>query len=144
MSIHKQKALLALSVSLLTILVPTLHLTPTVHAADPTYNVTTILVGPAPVFDVYDPVNGNVYVGNSGSNTVSVISSSTNTVIATIVVGSNPAWLGWDPANGDVYVSNDGSSTVSRISSRTNTVVATIPVRSEERRVGKECRSRWS
>src|SRR5438876_5100035 len=107
MSIHKQKALLAVSASLITVLVASLHLTPAVHAADPTYDVTTILVGPGPGFDVYDPVNGNVYVGNSGSNTVSVISSSTNTVIATIVVGSNPAWLGWDPATGARYVSND-------------------------------------
>src|SRR5438552_12127958 len=89
MSSSKQKRFRALTLGLLIILSAPLYLTPSVYAKGSSYSVTTIPVGPAPVFEAYDPANGNLYVGNSGSNTVSVISSATNNVITTIVVGSN-------------------------------------------------------
>src|SRR5256885_5887504 len=106
MSNLKRKRFLAPILGLLIILSAPLYLTPAVYGKGSSYSVTTIPVGPAPVFEAYDPANGNLYVGNSVSNTVSVISSSTNNVIATTVVGSNPAHLTWDPVNSNVYVSN--------------------------------------
>jgi len=57
-----------------------------------------------------------MFVTDHGSNTVSVIDSSTLTVIATIVVGSNPHVAVFDFTNGEMYVSNEGSNTVSAIS----------------------------
>ncbi len=72
------------------------------------------------------------YVANQSTNTVSVISTATNTVTATIPVGTNPAFVAAGPANtpaaGHLYVSNAGSNTVSVVDTATNKVTATIPV----------------
>src|SRR5439155_1162956 len=70
--------------------------------------------------------NGNVYVTNYGDNTVSVISSSTNSVLATVPVGMGPMGIAY--GNGIVYVANYDNGSVSVISSATNSVIATVPV----------------
>src|SRR5207302_8889649 len=54
--------------------------------------------------------------------TVSVISSSTNTVIATDPVAAGPHVMAFDFANGNVYVASDFTNLVSVISSQTNAV----------------------
>jgi YVTN family beta-propeller protein len=56
-----------------------------------------------------------MYVANSGSDFVSVIDPSSNTVIDTITVGSNPAGVAFDPANRLIYVAISGLGTVVRI-----------------------------
>ena len=58
-----------------------------VHAAGVT---ATITVGSQPEGVAYDSGMGEVFVANYGSGTVSVISDSTNGVVATIPVGSGP------------------------------------------------------
>ncbi|QSO54259.1 putative Ig domain-containing protein [Alicyclobacillus curvatus] len=88
----------------------------------------TIPVGTQPYGVAYDATNGDVYVANEGSGTVSVINGSTNTVKSTITVGSGAADVAYDAANGDVYVANSTSGTVSVINGSTNTVTSTIPV----------------
>ena len=65
----------------------------------------------------YDSGNGYVYVANSGSNNVSVISGTT--VVATIPVGNIPYGVAYDSENGYVYVANSGSNTTSVISTTT-------------------------
>jgi YVTN family beta-propeller protein len=68
--------------------------------------------------------------------TVSVISDSTNTVIATIPVGTQPQAIVYDPAKGEIFVANSNYNnaiasticTVSVISDSTNNVIATIDV----------------
>ena len=73
-----------------------------------------------------------VYVTNQGgSNTVSVINTATNTVVATIPVGIVPGLLAVSPDGTRVYVPNQGSDTVSVINTASNTVVATIPAGSQ-------------
>lgn len=62
------------------------------------------------------------------SNTVSVIDTATNAVIATIPVGTNPIGVAVSPNNTTVYVGNHGNNTVSVINAATNTVINTIPV----------------
>ncbi|MEM3190868.1 MAG: YncE family protein [Candidatus Parvarchaeota archaeon] len=70
--------------------------------------------------------NGNyVYVSNYG-DTVSVISTSTNSVVSTISVGTYPFGVAITPNGQYVYVANSGGNTVSVISTSTNQVVATI------------------
>src|SRR5665647_2957038 len=69
-----------------------------------------------------------MYVANFDSNTVSVISDSTNTVVATIEVGTQPKNIAYDGGKDEMFVTNWGSGTVSVISDRTHLVVATIPV----------------
>ena len=54
--------------------------------------ISTILVGTNPYGITYGAAygNGNVYVVLLSSNTVSVISDTTNSVIATVPVGASP------------------------------------------------------
>src|SRR5262249_42188023 len=68
------------------------------------------------------------YVTNSGSGTVSVIDTATNTVVATVGVGGDPRGVAITPDGTHAYVTNIRSNTVSVIDTATNTVVATVPV----------------
>src|SRR3989442_698712 len=90
--------------------------------------ITTILVGTNPYGITYGTAYGNcnIYVAKFVSNNVSVISNTTNSVVATIPVGTSPSGIAY--GNGNIYVTNYNSNTVSVISSTTNSVVATIPV----------------
>jgi YVTN family beta-propeller protein len=74
--------------------------------------------------------NGSfVYVTNQGNNTVSVIATVNNTVVATIpVMGVAPFGVTISPNGTLAYVTNLISNTVSVINTGTNTVIATIPV----------------
>lgn len=71
------------------------------------------------------------YVANSSSNTVSVIDTETNTVVATVPVGDQPTGVASTPDGAFVYVTNQGANqggTVSVIETATNTVAATVPI----------------
>jgi YVTN family beta-propeller protein len=70
------------------------------------------------------------YVTKEFSNTVSVIATATNTVVATVSVGTTPFGVAITPDGTHVYVANNVAqdATVSVIATATNTVVATIPV----------------
>ena len=60
--------------------------------------------------------NGNfVYVTNSGSNSVSVINTASNSLTATIPVGSYPVGVAITPNGKYIYVANEGSNSVSVI-----------------------------
>ena len=88
--------------------------------------INTITAGSAPYGAVVNPAGTLVYVTNVDSNTVSVISTATNSVVDTISVGVNPEGLALNPAGTFLYVANDNSNTVSVISTATNSVVGTI------------------
>ena len=68
------------------------------------------------------------YVINSGGNSVSVINTNTNAVVATVSVGTSPFAVAVNAAATLAYVTNTASNTVSIISTSTNTVTASIPV----------------
>ena len=55
------------------------------------------------------------YITNRGNNTVSVIDTATNTVVATVAVGSEPAGVAVNRASTRVYVTHPFSNTVSVI-----------------------------
>jgi YVTN family beta-propeller protein len=74
------------------------------------------------------PDGTRAYVTINFPNTVSVIDTATNTVVATIPVGVGPIGVAITPDGTRVYVTNDDSNTVSVIDTATNTVVETIPV----------------
>jgi YVTN family beta-propeller protein len=76
----------------------------------------------------YDSGKGEIFVANHADNTVSIISDSSNTVVATVAVGNAPNSVVYDSGKGEVFVSNYGSNTVSVISDSDNKVVATVPV----------------
>lgn len=68
------------------------------------------------------------YIVNNGSNSVSVINTFYNSIVATIPVGAGPIGICVSPDNRKVFVTNTNSNSVSVISTITNQVVATIPV----------------
>ena len=92
--------------------------------------IATIPVGDLPVLIAFNPDNGDMYVANHDSDTVSVIDGQTNTVIGSpIPVGDDPFEIAFNPDNGDMYVTNHNSDTVSVIDGQTNTVIGSpIPV----------------
>ncbi len=68
------------------------------------------------------------YVTNYDSNTVSVIDTSNDTVIATINAGNYPDAVSVNSAGTKVYVANRNSGIISVIDTATNTVTATVSV----------------
>ncbi len=88
----------------------------------------TIPVGSAPFGVTYDNLSGDLFVTNSGSNNVSVLSGSLSSPISSISVGWQPQGVAYDPVNNEVYVANNGSDNVSVISAASLQVVATVSV----------------
>jgi YVTN family beta-propeller protein len=68
------------------------------------------------------------YVANESSNTVSVIDTATNAVVATVTVGGLPLGVAVTPDGKHAYVANRANGTVSVIDTASNTVVATVTV----------------
>ncbi|MEM3846926.1 MAG: YncE family protein [Candidatus Parvarchaeota archaeon] len=90
-----------------------------------------ISVGSDPDGVAVTPNGQYVYVANVNSNTVSVISTSNDSVFKTIPVGSVPVGVAVTPNGQYVYVTNCGngaSTTVSLISTSTNSVFKNISV----------------
>ena len=86
----------------------------------------TVAAGISPRAVAINPVTNQIYVANINSNNVTVIDGVTNST-ATVAAGTNPTAVAINPVTNKIYVANEASAN-----------------RSEERRVGKECRSRWS
>ena len=63
-----------------------------------------------------------------GSNSVSVIDTHSNIVVATVSVGNIPAGVAITPNGAFAYVANYSSNTLSVIDTASNTVVATVPI----------------
>ena len=78
--------------------------------------VETIPVGSQPFAVDYDSVNGQIYVANFISTSISVIADSTNTVIATIPLEGQPQAIGYDSGKGKLFVAYSESHRVSVIS----------------------------
>lgn len=73
-----------------------------------------------------DPDNGEVYVANTLSDSVTVIAGTTLQVVATVAVGGYPSGIAVDPATGDVFVTDRDSNELSVIDGTTNTLSTTI------------------
>ncbi len=61
-------------------------------------------------------------------NSVSVIDTTSNTVVATVSVGGSPLEVAITPDGTRVYVTNGNDNTVSVVDAASNTVVATVRV----------------
>jgi YVTN family beta-propeller protein len=72
------------------------------------------------------PDGSKLFVNNYAGNSVSVITTSTNSVTATIAVESAPNGIGITPDGARLYVANQLSNTVSVINTATNTMISTI------------------
>jgi YVTN family beta-propeller protein len=87
-----------------------------------------IPVGSGPYKDAFDPDNGNIYVANTFSNSVSVINGTSNKVMTNITVhsGETPRDLAYDSADRKMFVADVYSNTVSVINTTSNTLIDTI------------------
>src|SRR6266851_1407046 len=70
----------------------------------------------------------HAYIVNTGSNSVSVIDTTSNTVVATVSVGGSPLEVAITPDGTRAYVTNATDNTLSVIDTASNTVVATVGV----------------
>jgi YVTN family beta-propeller protein len=83
----------------------------------------------SPAGIAYDSDNGNLYVTNRGSDSLSVINGTTNTLVNEMSLDAiAPSGVVYNAANNYIYVTNMGSNTVSVINGTTNAIVTTIPV----------------
>jgi len=106
--------------------------TTTTIPAAPKVVDTIPLVVPGGYYGVaYDSTKGEVFITNADYGSVSIISDSTNSVVATITVGNLPFGVVYDSGKREIFVANYNSNSVSVISDSNNTVVATIPVGSQ-------------
>ena len=85
-------------------------------------------VEPYPKGIAVNPAGTRVYVANSGSNSISVIDTTSNTVINTVDVGEEPGHLAVNLAGTRVYVTNSASNSICVIDTSSNTVIDTINV----------------
>ena len=87
-------------------------------------------MGNGPFGVAVTPDGKHVYVANNASNTVSVIETASNTVVATVLgVGGFPLEVAITPDGKHAYVANESShNNVPVIATATNTVVDTVPV----------------
>jgi YVTN family beta-propeller protein len=102
------------------------------YAHETTYSVEqTIAVGSSPLTAVITPNGLEVYVSNYGSNTVSVISTKTDTVVAIVPVGFGPDALAVSPDGSFVYVGQHGGdvSVINTATKVVSTISAGTPVR---------------
>ncbi|GAC1660657.1 MAG: hypothetical protein NVS9B15_24500 [Acidobacteriaceae bacterium] len=88
---------------------------------------TEVPVGANPTSVLLNSVFSQVNVVNNGSDSVTVVSSRDNSVLATVAVGSRPV-SAVTGTNGLVYVINSGSGSISQINPNTDTVTATLSV----------------
>lgn len=95
----------------------------------PTYTTATIPVSPVPIDLAVTPDGKYIYVVNSSSNTVTVISATDYSKITTIDGFDLPYSVTINPAGTFAYVTNlgpNGGDTVSVIDLNTNTITDTI------------------
>ena len=90
--------------------------------------VGTIPVNTAPLGIIFDPNNSFLYVTCMGTNTVLVINTSTNDLVAEIEVGANPYAISLDPSGNRAYVTCSNTNNVSIINTLTNELVGSISV----------------
>ncbi len=89
----------------------------------------SIAVGSVPASVAISHDGRRVFIGNQSGNSVSVINTATNTVIATVSAGIfQPQGLAVTPDNAKVYVASSSNNTVSVINTATNTVTANVNV----------------
>jgi uncharacterized delta-60 repeat protein len=92
---------------------------------------TVVHLGVVALFSLNSPIAEAApfaYITNEGSDSVSVIDTATNKVVATVPVGEDPVGVAVTPNGASVYVTNYVSFTVSIIDAATNEVAHTVPV----------------
>ncbi|BBY20320.1 serine/threonine-protein kinase [Mycobacterium stomatepiae] len=100
---------------------------PAVPSGPPTI-AASIRVGNGAFGVAVDSAGHSAYVANTGSNSVSVVDTTSRMVTATIAVGRHPVGLAVDPSTRTVYVTNFDDASVSVIDIVASKVIARIGV----------------
>ena len=74
----------------------------------------------------YDPHNGDVYVTNYFSDSVTVMKEADDSFVTTIRVGQGPYRAAYDPANGRIYIADYLSGDISIIDGSNNSLVGHV------------------
>src|ERR1700722_1113826 len=89
-------------------------------------------IGGLPGIHAANTAGNMIYVPNAGLNTLTVISGSSETVVANVPLGQQPIAAAFNPVTNVVYVSTTGTGTgsgaIAEIDASSNTLIATIPV----------------
>ena len=72
--------------------------------------------------------NGNMYIANSGADSVTVVPGSQNVATGNVTVGTQPVSIASNASSNKAYVVNRGSNNVTVINAVDSTVATTIPV----------------
>lgn len=90
--------------------------------------VRSVTVGLIPESAVYVPALDRLYVANAGSDNVSVIAQSTNTVVASVPTGQvdAPYSIAYDPVSMTVYVACGGTGNVTIVSTATDRSIENV------------------
>src|SRR5215510_4423431 len=106
-----------------------------IDASSNTLSSRTVRVGNSPTGIGVSPSGGRVYVANTGSGTVSVIDTATNSVPSggTLMVGTSPTGIAVSPSGLVAYVATQGGGVsspggVSSIWTPTNTILANVAI----------------
>jgi YVTN family beta-propeller protein len=91
----------------------------------------TVKVGNSPRGIAVSPDGSVAYVTNFKDNTLSVLSTATNTVTDTIAVGAGPLGIAFAPDGTKAYVVNGFDNSVSVVDTATKKMVTSIPVGKE-------------
>lgn len=81
-------------------------------------------VGPFPDAVAYDTAKGELFVVTPDSNATSIISDTTDTVVATKGAGPGPFDIAYDPAKGELFVTNPNADTLTIISDASATATS--------------------
>jgi YVTN family beta-propeller protein len=82
--------------------------------------------GEIPCAITVDYSSGKVFVANYGSNSVTVIDGTTDSVVATVSVGPNPQAIAVDSSNHKVYVASTREGAITVLDGTSNSVLGTV------------------
>ena len=94
--------------------------------ASPHLSESNITVGMSPYGDAYDSGKGEIFVANQGSDDLSVISDSTNSVVGTVPTTVMPNTLTFDTGKGQVWITLPNSDLIGLASDTNNTMWRTV------------------
>ncbi len=83
---------------------------------------------PDPTGIAFDPVNGELFVASSDTDTVVALDPEDGEIVRQIPVGTAPSAVAWNPVDGSVYVANTGSNNLSVIDGADASVTATVSI----------------
>ena len=99
--------------------------------------IATVPVGLFPWGVAVTPDGAFVYVTNAADNTVSIITTGSNTVVTTFPVGTKPLGVAFTPEGNFAYVVNATSNDVSVIATADNKLVAPVAVGNQPSAFGR-------